>query len=94
MFLRVTELMCVEIYFILRAHDFSILALVKWILSASLNIHTIKLSGDWDTTNSFHNEIAHLKKLKELDVSVYCPSNLTEVTLIAIRIMTTLLTSL
>jgi len=79
-----------KINFILKSHVFSISVLVKWILSECLNIHTLKLSG---IPKGCHNEIARLKKLKELEVWADKASRLNEVTLIASRIMTTLLTS-
>jgi hypothetical protein len=43
--------------------------------------------------NFFHNEIARLKELKELDVTTGDASDLKEVKFIALRIMTTVLTS-
>jgi hypothetical protein len=46
-----------------------------------------------DNRNYFHNEIARLKKLKELGVTTSDASDLKEVKLIALRIMTTVLTS-
>ena len=86
--LLVTEMM--KINFILKSHVFSISVLLKWILSVCLNIHTLKLSG---ISKGCQNEIARLKKLKELEVWADKASRLNEVTLIASRIMTTLLTS-
>jgi hypothetical protein len=88
--LLVTELM--KIYLILKWHDLSISALIAWILSACFNIHTLKLELPKQPIE-LHNQIARLKKLKELDVSADDASELKEVTLIAFRIMTTLLTS-
>jgi hypothetical protein len=85
----------ININFILKASDFlfSISALVKWILSVSLNVHTLRLEVQSEMPKGFYNEIAPLKKLKKLKVKADKASELKEVTLIAIRIMTTLLTS-
>ena len=74
-------------------HDISIPALAQWILSVCLNIHTLTLTINWMTSNSFHEEIVRLKKLKELNVTTDDAIDLEEVTLIAFRITTTLLTS-
>jgi hypothetical protein len=90
MSLLVTEM--IKIYFIFKSHDLSISALVGWIFSACFNIHSLKLELPKQPIE-FHNQIARLKKLKELDVSADDASELKEVTLIAFRIMTTLLTS-
>ena len=78
--------------FIFKSHGFSISALVKWILSACLNIHTLQLKFP-KQPKSFLNEIGRLTKLKKLDVSADKASRLKEVTLIASNIKTTLLTS-
>ena len=78
--------------FIFKSHGFSISALVKWILSACLNIHTLQLKFP-NQPKSFLNEIGRLTKLKKLDVSADKASRLKEVTLIASNIKTTLLTS-
>jgi hypothetical protein len=67
----------------LKASDFSISALIKWILSVSLNIHTLRLYGKLEKLNDLHNEIARLKKLKELYISPFEASDVKEVTLIA-----------
>jgi hypothetical protein len=83
----------ININLILKSHDFSFSALAKWILSFCLNIHTLTLSLNWETSNSFLSEIACLKKLKKLDVMADSASDLKEVTLIAFLIMTTLFTS-
>jgi len=69
--------------------NFSISVLVEWILSACLNIRTLRLS---DIPHSFRNEIAHLKKLKKLQVSADNARALKLVTLIPLGIMTTLFT--
>jgi hypothetical protein len=84
----------ININFILQASDFSISALVKWILSACLNIHTLRLQStdDEEGLNSFLNEIGFLEKLRELKVNVSSSSALKKVTIIASRTMTTLLT--
>jgi len=79
MSLLVTEMM--KINFILKAHDFSISVVVKLILSACLNIRTLMLS---DIPHSFRNEIARLKKLKELQLSADSARALKLVTLIAL----------
>jgi hypothetical protein len=71
---------------------FSISALAKWILSVCLNIHYLQIQF-FELPNGFHNDIARLKKLKKLDVSVDEENDLKEVTLFALRIMITLLTS-
>ena len=78
--------------FILKSHDFPISEIVEWILPVCLNIHTLKI-GFHKLPNDMHNDIASLKKLKKLDVSVDEASDLKEVTLIAFRIMTMLLNS-
>jgi hypothetical protein len=88
--LLVTEM--ININFILKATDLSISALSKWILSACLNIHTLSLYSP-KKPNGFRDEIARLKKLKELKVWVDKASDLKEVTIIASRIIATLLTS-
>jgi hypothetical protein len=87
----VTEMININLVF--KASDFPISALVKWILSVSLNIHTLRLHSKFVELNGLHNEIVRLKKLKELEVSAYKASDLKEVTLIAFRITTTLLIS-
>ena len=76
---------------ILKSHDFSISALVKWILSACSNIHALKIK--LPNQESFLNEIGRLKKLKKLNVTTSNSSDLKEVKLIASIIMPTLLTS-
>ena len=68
----------IKINFIFNVHNFSISAIVKWILSACLNIRS--LSGMLDKTNVFLNEIARLKKLKEIKVMAGKASELKEVT--------------
>ena len=82
-----------NISFILKASDFPISALIKWILSTSLSIHTLRLYSKFVELNGLHNEIARLKKLKELMISAYKASDLKEVSFIALSITTTLLTS-
>ena len=77
---------------ILKSHDFSISALVKWILSACSNIHALKIKLP-NQPKSFLNEIGRLKKLKKLNVTTSNSSDLKEVKLIASIIMPTLLTS-
>jgi hypothetical protein len=89
MSLLVSEIM--KINFILKSHYFSIPALVEWIISASLNIHTLQIG--FPQPNGFHNKIARLKKLKKLDVLAGRASDPKEVTLIASNFTTTLLTS-
>jgi len=84
-----------KINFILKSHDFSISALVKWILSTCVNIHDLQITF-LEKPNDFHNEIGRLKKLKKLkklNVTAYHSSDLKEVKLIASIIMPTLLTS-
>jgi hypothetical protein len=83
-----------KINFISKVHDFSISALVEWILSDCLNLDFLELGLISKKASSFLNEIVRLKKLKELNISAYEASELKEVTLIAFRITTTLLTSL
>jgi hypothetical protein len=78
----------------LKAHDFSIAVLGKWILSVCLNIRTLTLPN---ISQSFCNELARLKKLKKLKVwadnaRALKLVTLKLVTLIALGIMTTLLT--
>ena len=84
-----------KINFILKASNYSISALVRWILSVCLNIHLLQLSITPQKPSSFLNEIVRLKKLKDLVVSADEASDLKEVTLIGFRIMTimTVLTS-
>ena len=76
---------------ILKSHDFSISALVKWILSACSNIQDLQI--ELPNQESFLNEIGRLKKLKKLNVTTSNSSDLKEVKLIASIIMPTLLTS-
>jgi hypothetical protein len=91
MSLLVTEMM--KIYSTLQVHvSFSISALVKWILSTCLNIHTLKLILP-NQPIEFYSEFVRPKKLIELDVSAGDASELKEVRFIAFIIMTTLLTS-
>ena len=80
-----------KINFILKSHDFSISALVKWILSACSNIQDLQI--ELPNQESFLNEIGRLKKLKKLNVTTSNSSDLKEVKLIASIIMPTLLTS-
>jgi hypothetical protein len=75
----------------LKSHEFSISAFAKWILSGCVNIHTLKVESP-KQSNGLHNEIARLKKLKKIEIEANA-SDLKEVTLIASRILTTLLTS-
>jgi hypothetical protein len=89
--LLVTEM--IKMKFILKTSDFPISALIKWILSVCFNIHTLKLEVQSEMPNTFHNEIAPLKKLKKMKVKADKASALKEVTLISSRITTTLLTS-
>jgi hypothetical protein len=91
MFLLVTEM--ISINFILKAIYFPISALVKWILSVSLNVQTLSLKNVKRTLNSLYHEIGCLEKLKELKVMAQSSSDLKEVTIVASRIITTLLTS-
>jgi hypothetical protein len=78
----------------LKSHEFSISGLAKWILSVCLNIHTLKVEiFILEQPNDLHNEIGRLKKLKKLKFSAYKASDLKEVRLIDLIIMTTLLTS-
>jgi len=88
----VSEMMNID--FILKAQDLSIPALAKWIFSVCLNIHTLRLSGMSKKLNCLHYEIVRFKKLKILNVNADGASDLKEVTLIALSITTTLLTSL
>jgi hypothetical protein len=81
-----------ENLFHLKSKDFSISVLARWILSVCLNIHTIEVKFPIQL-NGLFNEIGRLKKLKKLDVTVYKASDLKEVTLILLIIMTTLLIS-
>jgi hypothetical protein len=89
MFQLVTEI--ININLILKATDFSISALVKWVLSACLNIHTLRLYSKFVKLNGFHDEIARLQKLKELHISPFEASELKLVTFIDFRIRTKLL---
>ena len=82
-----------KINFILKTHDLYIPELVKWILSVCLNIHTLTLSLNRESSDNFCNEIVRLTKLKKLDVLAVDASDLKAVTSIAFRIMMTLLTS-
>ena len=72
----------VKINFILKVHDFSISALVDWIISVCLNITYLQIKFP-KLPNGFHNEIVRLKNLKKLAVSAVEASDLKEVTLIA-----------
>ena len=83
----------VKINLIIKSYDFPISALVDWILSICLNIHTLRLPMSYRKPNTFHNGIARLNKLKELEVTGKSASELKEVTLIAFRITITLLIS-
>ena len=87
----VTEMM--KINYNLKSDDYSISEIVKWILSVCLNIHTLTLSLNRESSDNFCNEIVRLTKLKKLDVLAVDASDLKAVTSIASRIMTTLLTS-
>ena len=91
MSLLVTEM--INVNFILKASNLSISALAKWILSVCLNIHILRLNIQSKKLNCLHNEIGRLKNVKLLDVQAEGASDLKEVTLIAFRITTTLLTS-
>jgi hypothetical protein len=90
MSLLVTEI--IKINFILKSHEFSVSVNVEWILPVCLNIQYLKIDFS-EESNGLHNEIARLKKLKELEVSANKTSELKEVTLIGFRTKTTLLTS-
>ena len=67
--------------------------LVKWILPFCLNIHTLKLNFIDDFANDLHNEIARLNQLKDLDISTCENIDLKEVTRVAYRTKTTLITT-
>ena len=82
-----------EINLISKLHDFSILVLAQLILTVCSNIHTLTLTVKWETSNDFHNEIARLKKLKNLEVTADRARDLKRVTLIAFKIFPTLLIS-
>ena len=82
--LPVSKLMNINL--ISKVYDVSISALAKWIFPVCLNIHTLTLDMNCDTSNGFHNEIGCLKKLKKLDVTADEANNLIEVTLIASNI--------
>ena len=82
-----------KINLISKLHDFSILVLAQLILTVCSNIHTLTLTVKWETSNDFHNEIARLKKLKNLEVTADRARDLKRVTLIAFKIFPTLLIS-
>jgi hypothetical protein len=81
-----------KINYNLKSNDYSISVLVKWILSVCLNMYYLQIEI-LDQSDCLHNELARLTKLKELDLKATDASKLKEVTLIAFRITTTLLTS-
>ncbi len=81
-----------NIIFILKSHHFFISALAKWFLSLCLNVHAIQVEFP-EPPESFHIEINRLKNLKELNIWVDHATELKEVTLIALSITITLLTS-
>ncbi len=54
---------------------------------------TVKFHCSLNQSDGLHNELARLTKLEELDVKATDASKLKEVTLIALSITTTLLTS-
>jgi hypothetical protein len=66
---------------------------VKWILPFCANIHTLQLHLV-DEPNDLHKEIARLKKLKDLHIKTNDEIPPGEVTFVAFRIKTTLMTSL
>ena len=68
----------INIILIVKANDFSISALVKWILSTCVNIHDLQITF-LEKPNDFHNEIGRLKKLKKLDVTAISRLYLNEV---------------
>jgi hypothetical protein len=76
----VSEMM--KINFILKTHVLCISALVEYILSVCLNIHTLPVHFS-EVPSDFHYKFARLKKLKKLEVFADEASNLKEVTLIA-----------
>jgi hypothetical protein len=65
---------------------------VKWILSFCPNIHTLKLQII-EEPKDLHNEIVHLKKLKDLHIGTSNGIDPKEVASVAFRTKTTLLTS-
>jgi len=83
----------ININFILKASDFPISALVKWILSVSLNVHSLRLGIKAEKLNSLLIELGCLKKLKKLTVWGDSSSAVIEVTIVISKIMTTRLTS-
>ena len=81
-----------EINFVLKSHDFSFSALTKWILSTCVNIHHLQIEF-LEKPNGFLKSIARLKNLKKLDVAADRARDLKGVTMVAFKIIPTLLIS-
>ena len=65
---------------------------VKWILPFCSNVETLKIQLIGQP-NDWHNEIVHLKKLKDLLIGTNKGIDPEEVKFVALRTKTTLLTS-
>ena len=81
-----------NLYLFLLIVVLSFTEFVKWILPLSLNIHTLNLFLN-DPPQGLHNEISRLKKLKDLNIGNSNEIFPTEVTCVAFRSKTTLITS-
>jgi hypothetical protein len=89
-FLLVTKF--IEMFIFSVYSHLSFTEFVKWMLPFCPNIHTLKVDL-MEESNDLHKEIARLKKLKDLHIFTCKGFNPIEVTCVAFRTKTTMLTS-
>jgi hypothetical protein len=91
-FLLVIEIFDAFIFSFKNRRHLSLTEFVKWILPSCSNIDTLKLYL-FEESNDLHKEIARLETLRDLEIGTYNELFPEEVTCVAFRTSTTLLTS-
>jgi hypothetical protein len=91
-FLLVIEIVEMFIFSSQNQRHLSFTEFVKWILSFCPNVETLKLNFH-EKPEGLTNYIARLKKLNDLDIATGRETDQKEVTCVAFRTKTTLLTS-
>jgi len=66
--------------FLFKERPLSVTEFVKWVLPFCSNIHTLKIDL-FGELKDLHNEIARLKKLKDLHIWTVDPKEVTSVTI-------------
>jgi hypothetical protein len=89
-FLLVSKI--IEMFYFKSQPHLSCTEFIKWILSFCSNVETLKIHL-MEQPNDLHNEIARLKKLKDLHIGTCNGIDLKEVKSVAFPTKTTLLTS-